>query len=291
VEAFQSYRPLLFSIAYRMTGSASEAEDIVQDSYLRYQAAPAEDIRSPKSYLSTIVTRLCLDHLKSARAQREHYIGPWLPEPVLTVDDPPELHTVELRESIATAFLVLLESLNPQERAVFLLHEVFEYSYAEIGEMLSLSTANCRQIFHRAQQQIALRRPRFEPSQETQRRLVERFVRACQNGDIAALTDVLAEDVVAWSDGGGKVHAALHPVLGRAKVLRFIAGLLRKATPDMRIEIAAINDAPAILLFTGTRLLYAATFAIAGERIRALHTVLNPAKLAYIQQQLETLER
>src|SRR5262249_34464573 len=149
----------------------------------------------------------------------------------------------------------------------FLLREVFEYSYAEIGEMLNLSPANCRQIFHRAQQQIALRRPRFEPSQEAQRRLVERFVRACQNGDMAALSDMLAQDVVAWSDGGGKVHAALKPVIGRTKVLRFIAGLARKMTSDMRVELALINGAPATLLFTGPALFYAATFSIAGEQI------------------------
>ena len=158
-EDFQSYRPLLFSIAYRMTGSASEAEDIVQDSYLRYHAAAPSEIRSLKSYLSTIVTRLALDHLKSARIQREQYIGPWLPEPILTGDSAlAALQNVEQRESITTAFLVLLETLSPHERAVFLLREVFEYEHAEIAEILGLSAANCRQLFHRAQAHLAARR-------------------------------------------------------------------------------------------------------------------------------------
>src|SRR6266511_84361 len=171
-EDFQAYRPLLFSIAYRMTGSASEAEDLVQDSYLRYRAAPKEDIRSLKSYLSTIITRLAIDHLKSAQARREQYVGPWLPEPLLTSDGNPLLQKVEQREMIASAFLVLLETLSPQERAVFLLREVFEYEYGQIAEILGIGVANCRQIFHRAQQRVAERRPRFEPSQEAQRRLI-----------------------------------------------------------------------------------------------------------------------
>jgi RNA polymerase sigma-70 factor (ECF subfamily) len=293
-EEFQAYRPLLFSIAYRMTGSASEAEDIVQDSYLRYRAAQSrgsqgeqDEIRSPKAYLSAIVTRLCLDHLSSARVTREQYIGPWLPEPVLTRDEAvAALQKIEQRESIATAFLVLLESLNPQERAVFLLREVFEYEHAEIAEMLGLSVANCRQIFHRAQRRIAERRPRFEPSHEAQRRLVERFLRACQQGDMAALTEALAEDVVSWSDGGGKVSAARHPILGRENVVRLVLGLMRKGPADLRLEIAEINGAPGLLIFAGESLWFVGTFAIANERIQALHAVLNPDKLAYIRRQV-----
>jgi RNA polymerase sigma-70 factor (ECF subfamily) len=287
-EDFQSYRPLLFSIAYRMTGSASEAEDIVQDSYLRYHAANPGEIRSLKSYLSTIVTRLALDHLKSARVQREQYIGPWLPEPILTGDSAlAALQNVEQRESIATAFLLLLETLSPHERAVFLLREVFEYEHAEIAEMLGLSAANCRQLFHRAQTRLAERRQRFEPAREVQQRLLARFLQACQQGDIAALTETLAEDVVAWSDGGGKVSAARQPVLGRENVVRFVIGLLRKAPADVRVEVAEVNGMPAVLLFTGARLWYVASFDIANERIHALHAVLNPDKLEYIRRQIQ----
>ena len=283
-EDFQSYRPLLFSIAYRMTGSASEAEDIVQDSYLRYQATEPGEIRSLKSYLSTIVTRLSLDHLKSARVQREQYIGPWLPEPLLTGDS--ALQSVEQRESIATAFLVLLETLSPHERAVFLLREVFEYEHAEIAEMLGLSAANCRQLFHRAQTRLAERRRRFEPAREVQQRLLARFLQACRQGDIAALTETLAEDVVSWSDGGGKVSAARQPVFGRENVIRLVIGLLRKAPTDLRVEVAEVNGRLAIILFTGARLWYVCSVEIVNDRVQALQAVLNPDKLAYIQRQI-----
>jgi RNA polymerase sigma-70 factor, ECF subfamily len=286
-EDFQSYRPLLFSIAYRMTGSASEAEDIVQDSYLRYRAAAQGEIRSLKSYLSTIVTHLSIDHLKSARAQREQYIGSWLPEPILTGDGAAAaLQSVEQRESLATAFLVLLESLSPQERAVFLLREVFEYEYAEIAQMLGLSQANCRQLLHRAQARLAERRRRFEPSREAQQRLLDRFLRAAQEGDLAALTEALAEDVVSWSDGGGKVSAARNPIHGRESVIRLLAGLTRKWSADLRVELAEVNGAPAMLLFSGARLWQVTSFEIVDDRIQSLQAVLNPDKLAYIQRQL-----
>jgi RNA polymerase sigma-70 factor, ECF subfamily len=289
---FQSYRPLLFSIAYRMTGSASEAEDIVQESYLRYHAAAPGEIRSLKSYLSTIVTRLALDHLKSARAQREQYIGPWLPEPVLTGDSGfAALHRVEQRESITTAFLVLMETLTPHERAVFLLREVFEYQYAEIAAMLGLSAANCRQLFHRAQTRLAERRRRFTPVREVQQRLLARFLQACQQGDIAALAETLAEDVVAWSDGGGKASAARQPVVGREKIVRFVIGLLLKAPADLRLEIADVNGQPAMLLFTGARLWDVCSFEVVNERIQTLHAVLNPDKLAYIRRQVAAREQ
>jgi RNA polymerase sigma-70 factor, ECF subfamily len=287
VDEFQSYRPLLFSIAYRMVGSASEAEDIVQEAYLRYHSVSTGAIRSLKSYLSTIVTRLALDHLKSARAQREQYIGPWLPEPLLTGDaGTVALQTVEQRESISLAFLVLLESLTPQERAVFLLHEVFEYSYAEIAEILALSAANCRQLFHRARQRVAERRPRFEPAPDAQRYLTERFLAACQHGDIQTLTEVLSADVVSWSDGGGKVHAARNPVRGRDAVIRLILGLLRKAPNDLRFTAAEVNGGPALLLWEGSRLFYVATFDIADGLIHGLRAVLNPDKLAFIMRQI-----
>ena len=285
MDDFQTYRPLLFSIAYRMTGSASDAEDIVQDSYLRYQAAPKAEVRSPKSYLSTIVTRLALDRLKSARAQREQYIGPWLPEPLLTVDGTAAQQKAEQRESIATAFLVLLETLNPLERAVFLLREVFEYEYAEIAEMLAISLANARQIFHRAQQRVAEGRPLFEISPETQRRLLERFLGAAQNGDVPALTKLLAEDVVAWSDGGGKAKAALNPIVGRERVLRYLQALLGRAPADMRMQFAEVNGGPAVLVFIDGVLKQVWTYAIGDGQIHALHTVLNPDKLAYIRDQ------
>ena len=205
---FESYRPLMFSIAYRMLGSVTEAEDIVQEAYLRYQAMPPDQIVSHKAFLSTIVTRLCLNQLQSARAQREAYIGPWLPEPVLTgVDErfaPPQ--HAELHESLALAFLVLLEQLTPVERAVFLLREVFDYDYAEIAAIVGKAEAACRQLFSRAKRHIAAGRPRFTPSPEAHRQIFTQFLRAVEQGELDGLMQLLADDVELWVDGGGKAQ-------------------------------------------------------------------------------------
>jgi len=293
-EMFQSYRPLLFSIAYRMLGSASEADDVLQDAYLRYASAPAQPIRSPKAYLSTIVTRLCLDRLKSARAEREQYLGPWLPEPVLTVDDADMQRAVERRESITLAFLVLLESLTPQERAVFLLRAVFEYEYDEIAGILGISAANCRQLFHRAKAHIAERRPRFRPAPERQRQLVERFLDAAQRGDVQGLTGMLAQDVTFTADGGGKVQAARQPVRGRDTVAKLLLGLARKAPQTvglpaeaLQLSVAEVNGEPAVLFWAGARLDTVFVYSIEADAIAGIRAVRNPDKLAYIQRQLQ----
>ena len=288
MEDFETYRPLLFSIAYRMTGSASEAEDIVQESYLRYQDVPVDEIRSLKSFLTTIVVHLCLDYLKSARVEREQYIGQWLPEPVLTTDNdlqPPA--KVELNESISLAFLVLLETLTPPERAVFLLHEVFDYSFQEIAEIIEKSPANCRQIFHRASQHLAERRRRFNPSPEMHRSLIERFVAACGSGNISALTELLARDVTAWADGGGKVQTAPRPIFGQQAVARFYIGITPKLSPDLITTIDEVNRAPALLGWMGSRLDWVLTLDIVDEHIQGFRIVMNPDKLAFIQRQLE----
>ena len=288
IENFESYRSLLFSIAYRMLGSASEADDIVQEAYLRYCTAPANDIHSLKAYLSTVVTHLCLDYLKSARVQREQYIGSWLPEPVLTTDSNIRLfETAEQRESITLAFLVLLEALNPLERAVFLLHEVFDYTYQEIAEMLGKSPANCRQLCHRAKEYIIERRQRFAPSREAQLRLMGRFLAACQEGDLQGLMDVLAHDVINWSDGGGKAVAARRPINGAAAVAQFWLALSRKTPSDFSLTLEEVNDTPAFLLWIGDSLLSVVTFEVIGERIQGFRNVLNPNKLAYILRQLQ----
>jgi RNA polymerase sigma-70 factor (ECF subfamily) len=282
MDEFETFRPLLFSIAYRMLGSASEAEDMVQETYLRYRLAHDEPIRSLKSYLTTIITRLCLDELKSARAQREQYLGPWLPEPLLTNDAGAAL---EQRETISMAFLVLLEELTPPERAVFLLHEVFDYPYEAIGEMIGKNTAACRQLFHRAQLRLAEHRPRFEPSLEAQRDLLARFLVACQSGNVQELTTMLARDVVSWSDGGGKVSAALRPIYGQQRNIRFILGVLRKMPPAYAFSAAEVNGAPALLGWQGDQLIDAFTFDIAQGQIQFLRAVRNPDKLAYLQRQ------
>src|SRR5205823_6318958 len=229
VGTFQAYRPLLFSIAYRMLGSADEAEDVLQDAYLRYQVAPLDEVKSPKAYLSTIVTRLCLNEIKSARVAREQYVGTWLPEPILTeeVDErsDPEKRVTDY-DSISIAFMSLLQTLSPAERAVFLLHEVFDYGYAEVAEMIGKSEGACRKLFSRAKRYLAENRPRFATTPAQHRRVLEQFMRASGSGDLAGLTAMLTEDVVFWADGGGKVRgAALHPVRGRDAVGRFVLGV------------------------------------------------------------------
>src|SRR5262245_52979650 len=221
-EAFEHYRVLLFSIAYRMTGSASDAEDLVQETYLRYQASKRQEIVSLKAYLSTIITRLALDYLKSARVAREQYIGAWLPEPILTSEDGGfPLAELEQQEALSLAFLRLLEALSPPERAVFLLHEVFDYPFSEIGSILEKSPANCRQIFHRARRALQDKRARFEPDPQRQRQLLVSFLSASQAGDVEALSGLLAQDAVTWADGGGKVPSILKPIYGRQAVARF----------------------------------------------------------------------
>jgi RNA polymerase sigma-70 factor, ECF subfamily len=295
MDTFQTYRPLLFSIAYRMTGSASQAEDVVQDAYLNYQVhnqAPdqqIEAIRSPKAFLTTIVVNLCLNYLKSARVQREEYVGIWLPEPLLTslpVGEEPSTK-IEQRESISLAFLVLLGALTPPERAVFLLHEVFDYSFAEIAEMIGKQTENCRQLFHRAKSHIAEKRHRVTVSPETHRQLTTSFVAACQSGDLAALTELLAADVTAWADGGGKVHAGLYPVSGRETVAKLFLTLMRKVSPDHRLFIEEINGAPALLSWSDAQLNWVLVLDIFDGAIEGLHSILNPDKLAFLQHQLE----
>jgi RNA polymerase sigma-70 factor (ECF subfamily) len=288
-EDVAALRPYLFAIAYRLTGSASEAEDLVQEAFVRYLAAGTDaGVRSTRAYLSTIVTRLCLDHLKSARVQRETYVGPWLPEPVLTEGgELSPLETVEQRESISMAMLVLLERLSPEERAVFVLHEAFEYPFAEVAEMLGKTPAACRQLFHRARERIAAGRARFATSQDAQRALVEQFLYAIRGGDLQPLGAVLATDVTMWSDGGGKVLAARKPIGGAEGVLRFFEGLLRLAPPNTRLGVADVNGAPAMLVFVDDELAQVGTFDIAEDnRICAIRAVVNPAKLEFVRRQL-----
>lgn len=287
-EAFESYRPFLFSIAYRMLGSASEAEDIIQDAYLRYRQAHNGEIRSLKSYLATLVTRLCLDYLKSARVQREQYIGPWLPEPLLTAaPDITPFETAAQHESISLAFLVLLETLSPPERAVFLLHDIFAFDYQEIAEIIEKSPANCRQLCHRARASIAARRHRYEPSREMQLLLINRFLIACQEGDIQGLKEILAQDVVNWGDGGGKAVSARRPIVGVDAVIRFWLGLAHKPPTGFSVTIEEVNGSPAVIMWVGETLYNVLTLEIVDGKIQALRGILNPDKLAYIARQLQ----
>jgi RNA polymerase sigma-70 factor, ECF subfamily len=291
-EAFEHYRVLLFSIAYRMTGSASDAEDLVQETYLRYQASESTEIVSLKAYLTTIITHLALNSLKSARVAREQYIGTWLPEPILTAEDGgfPGA-ALEQQEALSLAFLRLLEALSPPERAVFLLHEIFDYPFSEIGVMLSKSPANCRQIFHRARQALQDKRARFDPEPQRQRQLLLSFLSASQAGDMAALTSLLAQDVVSWSDGGGKVQTNLKPIHGQQAVARFWLfwlGPARKNQQPLTLTLAEINGSPAILYWEEGRLAGVVSLTLSTVGIQEIYALLNPEKLAYLQKQLSS---
>jgi RNA polymerase sigma-70 factor (ECF subfamily) len=286
VEAFETYRPYLFAIAYRMLGSAMDAEDMVQETYLRYQAAKPETIHSLKAYLTTILTRLCMDQLQLARRKREQYVGPWLPEPIITTEtaetgDPEK--RVEMEESISLAFLVLLEQLQPFERAVFLLREVFGYEFAEIATMLDKSEAACRRSFSRAKLHLRAHRPRFPASPDTHRQLLTGFLQAAQAGEMPALMNVLAEDVILWVDSGGKVKgAATHPIHGRDAVARFSLGTRRFLPEGARVELAVVNGQLAVIFRAGDHAYLVLTIEVEAQRIQTIRIIANPDKLARV---------
>ena len=238
-------------------------------------------MRSPPAYLSAVVTRLCIDHLRSARVRREQYVGTWLPEPLPTGTTSSEAaDAVELDDSLSMAFLVLLESLTPTERAVFVLRDVFGYGYAEISSVVGKSEANTRQILHRARRAVAARRPRFEPSLGEEERLVESFMEASASGDVEGLLDLLSEDVVLWSDGGGKTRAALNPIHGSDKIIRFLTSIVGKLPPGFVVRRASINGRTGVVGYFGDGSPQSVmTFDVARGRIRAIRLVVNPEKL------------
>jgi RNA polymerase sigma-70 factor (ECF subfamily) len=275
---FASARPMLFSIAYRMLGSVMDAEDLIQDAYLRWQEAPETEVRSPRAYLTTIVTRLAINQLRAARTRRETYVGPWLPEPLVTENTP---DTVELAESLSMAFLVLLERLSPIERAVFLLHEVFDFEYAEIARMVDKTEANCRQLLARARKRLGALRGRFEPDPAQARRLTQRFTEASMAGDLDGLLALLAEDITLWADGGGKGRgAARKPVRGATPVARFLLGVMRNIVPAGTVLRAVeINGQPGFIAYVSGRPLSALILDIRDGRIQTIYAIGNPDKL------------
>ena len=286
VESFEDYRSYLFAIAYRMLGSAMDAEDMVQETYLRYQSTPLETIRSLKAFLTTIITRLCMDQLQLARRKRELYVGPWLPEPVLTtmpaeVADPQE--RVDTEESISLAFLLLLEQLQPFERAVFLLREVFEYEFAEISSILDKSEAACRRSFSRAKQHLNQHRPRFPSSPQAHRQLLTSYMQAVQTGEMGTLEDLLAEDVTLWADAGGKIkQAALRPISGRDAVVRFSLGTRRFLPENSQMEIAEVNGQPAAIFRVDGQAFLVLTIEMESGRIQTVRLMANPEKLSHV---------
>jgi RNA polymerase sigma-70 factor, ECF subfamily len=293
-EDFNTHRPLLFSIAYRMLGSASDAEDVLQDAWVRYRSADASSIRSTKAFAATIVSRLCLDRLKSAQATRETYIGPWLPEPILTSELKTPDTVLQNAESVTLAFLVLLEKLSPEERAVFLLKEIFEYEHLEIAEMLGTTAENSRQLFHRSKQRLMSERPRLTGTSESRRATAERFARAFASGDGSELTTMLRNDVSMWTDGGGKATAARRPLVGRDEVVNFLVGLYRTAQttgrlPDASWVIEEVNSEPALVVRLDQHLESIFVLSIDNDGISAVRVIRNPEKLARIDRQMKVI--
>jgi RNA polymerase sigma-70 factor (ECF subfamily) len=280
-------RPLLFSIAYRMLSSVSDAEDIVQEAFLRYERTRAggEEIASPKAYLSAVVTRLAIDHLRSARVRRETYVGQWLPEPLLTDDarEDPAAHA-EQADSLSMAFLLLLERLSAVERAVFLLHDVFGYGYDEIAPIVDKSEANCRQLATRARRHVEDGRPRFEASRRERDELAARFFRATGEGDLEGLVELLAADVVVSGDGGGKAPQWRRPIVGADRVARLFVKLGRQmAQVGVRVELREVNgQAGAVVRDPEGRVINVMTLDIADGAVQAVRSVINPDKLGHL---------
>jgi RNA polymerase sigma-70 factor (ECF subfamily) len=286
-EVYEDLRPLLFSIAYRIVSSVSEAEDIVQEAFLRFHRAQSEgaDIDSPRAWLSTVTTRLAINQVRSARARRETYMGTWLPEPLLT--DPASDASVhaETADSLSMAFLVLLESLSPVERAVFLLREVFDYGYDEIAAVVGRSEENCRQIAVRARRQVEAKKPRFEPSRSRREELARRFFDAIGDGDLEGLTRMLAADVVSYSDGGGKASAFPHPMHGRERIVRVLLqfGEWRAQLGAERMRLAEVNGQPeALFLSRDGRAVLVVSLDIAEGLVQTIRAVSNPEKLRHL---------
>ena len=286
-EVFEAHRDLMFAVAYRMLGTIADAEDAVQDAWLRWSAASRAGVADPRSDLARIVANTALNRLRSVRSRREAYIGPWLPEPLLTAAGPDAAERAELAESVSVAMLVVLESLTPEERAVFVLREVFGFGYEEIGAALGRSSPAVRQLAHRAREHVQARRPRFDVDRNQQREVTERFLAAAGGGDIEGLMSVLAPDVTLLTDGGGKARAALRPITGAGKVARFLVAIASR--PYMGIEIseisleaAEINGSLGTLITGGGRAIAALTMTVSGGRVTAIQLLANPDKLTAI---------
>ncbi|WP_156656254.1 RNA polymerase sigma-70 factor [Mycobacterium sp. 852002-51152_SCH6134967] len=285
-QTFADHRNLLFAIAYRILGSAADAEDVVQDAWFKWSADDRSQVSDPKAYLSRIVSNLSMDRLRSTQRQRETYVGPWLPEPILTASDAAD--DAVTADSVSLAMLVVLETLSPLERAVFVLKEAFDFSYAEIAEAVERSESAVRQAAHRAREHVQARRPRFEADRAKKRQVTERFFAASVGGDINALLEMLAPEVTLWTDGGGKVRQALRPLIGAANVARWLAGTAKRPyegieIADMTAEVVEINGGPGIVLSGAGRIIATLTVDLDDDgRIATIHNIANPDKLRAI---------
>ena len=284
-EVYKQERPRLFGLAYRMLGTVADADDVLQEAWLRWDRVSHDDIVSPPAYLTTITTRLAIDRLRSAQREREVYVGPWLPEPILTDHDP--AHVIELDETVTLTFLAVLERLKPLERAVFLLHDVFGLPFAEIATITERTDANCRQLARRAREHVQSERARFAVDAERRDELTNAFETALLAGDIAGLQQVLVEDVVHYSDGGADVHAARRPVVGRERVSRFLINLAERRPDDMVVAKVEANGEPAYLASIGGVPLILLTLDIGTAGIRRINGVVNPEKLRAAREAID----
>jgi RNA polymerase sigma-70 factor (ECF subfamily) len=278
---FQQCKPKLYGIAYRMLSSASDAEDILQDAYLRWHETDSGRVQIPEAWLTTVVTRLCIDRLRASRSEREAYLGPWLPEP-LGDDASPADSASELASDLSMAFLVVLERLAPLERAAFLLHEVFDCDYPEIARILGKTEAACRQIVHRASVRVRSDRPRFQVSHSARARLLEKFMSALGAEDHESLLALFSDDATWTSDGGGKVKAARKVVRGAEHVIRFATGVWRRYLSRLTYRVININGEPGLLMYVDDTAFSTISIETDGERILAVYTVLNPDKLGKV---------
>lgn len=283
-QLYRDLRAYAFAIAYRMLGTVADAEDVVQEAFVRMGRVELDDIENPKAYLATVVTRLSMDALTSARSRREQYVGEWLPEPVVSDPSMRGDEAAETADSLAMAFLVLLERLSPVERAVFLLREIFGYDYAEIATIVDKSEANCRQLVVRARRHIDAARPRFEASRQRRAELADRFLAACRSGDMDGLLAMLAGDVTMLADGGGQASAVTRPVAGRVKVARFLHGLLHRGEElGVVMRVVEVNGQPgAMFLDADEQVISVFSLDIADDQVQAIRAVVNPDKLGHL---------
>lgn len=281
-ETFEELRPGLARLAYRMLGSLPDVDDVLQEAYLRWNREPRDEVRVAHAWLNTAVTRLCIDRRRAIDARKETYVGPWLPEPIVELEAPAADAQAEAAESVSLAMMVVLESLTPVERAAYLLRRVFDYSYAEIAAMLEKSEANCRQLVSRAEEHVRQRRPRYDATRAEAERITGAFVAACTSGDLNELVELLASDAVIYSDGGGKVSAALAPIVGADRVSRFFMGIIRK-TPELgRLQAITVNGLPGLMATVGEKVAIVLTFEIVNGRIVKCFIIRNPEKLARV---------
>lgn len=274
--AFEEHRPLLFHIAYRMLGTVTDAEDVVQDAWLRWQRGSADEVRAPRAYLAQVVTRLAIDRLRELRRSREEYVGPWLPEPLVSA--PGADAEAARAETLRMGFLLLLERLGPVERAVFVLREAFDYEYAEIARVVGKSEPACRQILARARRHLGDEQARFADHADNER-VAMQFLLAMGAGNVSEIERMLAQDAVFCSDGGGKVAAARNPVHGPSRIARLLDGLLRKQPAGTTLRPAMINGVPGVLLYAGGKLYATLAVEVAGGQVRGVYSVRNPDKL------------